>query len=81
MKSKDIFSIVAIGIFSLIVAFVFSSIFINTDKNRSEKVEVIPVISSDLKRPSNLYYNSESINPTQTIQIGGERSEQPFGSQ
>ena len=81
MKSKDILVIVMIGIFSAVVSSVLSSTFISSDENRDETVEVIPAVSSDLQRPSQQYFNAESVNPTQTIQIGGEVSPQPFGSQ
>jgi len=81
MKSKDIYVIILIGVFSTVVSMVLSSVFIGSEENRSETVEVIPVISSELQRPSSEYFNSESINPTKTIQIGGEVSPTPFGNE
>ncbi len=81
MKSKDIYIIIIIGILSMVVSIVISITFISSDNNRDETVEVIPVITSELTRPSQEYFNSNSINPTQTIQIGGEVSPTPFGSQ
>jgi hypothetical protein len=81
MKSKDIYVIIMIGIFSTVASIVLSSTFISGDKNRDETVEVIPVITSELTRPAQEYFNSNSINPTKTIQIGGEVSRKPFGSQ
>jgi flagellar basal body-associated protein FliL len=81
MKSKDIFVIVLIGIFSAVVSVVISNTFISSEKSRNETAEVIPVISSELQRPPEQYFNSNSINPTQIIQIGGEASTQPFGNQ
>jgi hypothetical protein len=81
MKSKEIHTLILIGIFSTVLSIVLSSIFISNDENRSEKVEVIPVISSELKRPSSQYFNADSVNPTQLIRIGGEVSPSPFGSQ
>jgi hypothetical protein len=80
MKKKDIFTIVIVGIFSAVFSIVISNLLINNEDNRSETVEVIPVISSSFERPPEEYFNSESINPTQTIQIGEENASQPFGS-
>lgn len=81
MKQKDILVIVSIAIFSTIVSIVISTTFISNDKNRSATVEVIPKITSDLERPQKEYFNSNSVNPTRTIEIGGEASPKPFGSQ
>jgi hypothetical protein len=81
MKLKDIYMIIIIGIFSMVVSIVLSNTFISSDKNRDETVEVIPAITSELTRPSQEYFNTNSINPTKTIQIGGEVSPTPFGSQ
>lgn len=81
MKSKDIFLLIVIGIFSAVISIIVSNLFINTDTNRSQNVEVVSPISADLERPPKEYYNGDSINPTQTIQIGDDSSTQPFGRQ
>jgi hypothetical protein len=81
MKSKDIITIVIVAVVSGVISIVLSNIFISSDKNRSEKVEVVTPISADLERPPKDYYNNNSINPTQTIQIGNDSTSQPFGSQ
>jgi len=80
MKNKDIFTIVVVAIFSAVFSVIISNLLINNEDNRSETVEVIPAISSSFERPPEEYFNSESINPTQTIQIGEENASQPFGS-
>jgi hypothetical protein len=81
MKSKDIFTIVIVGVFSAVLSIIASNMFISTDKNRSQKVEVVAPISADLERPPKEYFNSNAINPTQTIQIGEDSTTQPFGRQ
>lgn len=81
MKTKDIYIIILIGVFSTVVSIIVSGLFIGGGESRTETVEVVPVISSELNRPSNEYFNADSINPTRTIQIGGEASPTPFGEQ
>lgn len=81
MKSKDIMTLVAVAIFSAVVSMVLSNIFVNSEDSRNLTVEVVPEIYSEFNRPPDEYFNSSSINPTQTIQIGGENTTQPFGSQ
>uniref|UniRef100_UPI004055BD37 hypothetical protein n=1 Tax=Candidatus Electrothrix sp. TaxID=2170559 RepID=UPI004055BD37 len=79
MKRKDLYTIIGIAIFSAVLSLILSNVFFSSDESRNETVEVIPVISAELERPPEQYFNDNSINPTQTIQIGGESSPQPFG--
>jgi hypothetical protein len=81
MKSKDIYVIIIIGIISTVASLILSGFVIGGEDSRTETVKVIPVISSELNRPSQEYFNSDSINPTQLIRIGGEASPTPFGGQ
>ena len=81
MKSKDKMTIVAVVIFSAIVSIVLSNILMNKEKNKNQSIEIVTPISAELQRPPAEYYNANSINPTQTIQIGGNNTSQPFGSQ
>lgn len=80
MKSKEIILLIIVGIVSAVVAVIFSNMLISSDKNRSEKVEVVPVITSDFQRPPKEYFNENSINPTLTIEIKEEGNQQPFGT-
>lgn len=80
MKQKDIVTIVFIVGVSIIVSIVFSKLIISSPKNRSQKVEIVEVVSSEFTRPSEKYFNSNAINPTQTIQIGGNGNDKPFGN-
>lgn len=80
MNSKDIITIVVVAIVSAFLSLILSSMLFNSEDSRSQTVEVVPVISAEFERPPEEYFNSESINPTQTIQIGEENASQPFGS-
>lgn len=78
MKQKDISVIVVIVIFSILVSVLLSNKLIATPKNRQQKVEVVDIITPTFNRPDSKYFNKDSINPTQTIQIGGDPNKNPF---
>jgi len=78
MKQKDIFTIVVIVIVSAVFSFVLSNFLISTPKNRQQKVEVVDPIGSEFIRPDTKYFNDQSINPTQKIQIGDSTNTKPF---
>jgi len=69
MKKNDITLVVACivvgGAFSLVV----SNLLINPS-TKKEKVEVVEKISSEFPEANKKYFNADSINPTQVIQIG-----------
>lgn len=79
MKQKDVVLIIVVAFISGVVSIVGSKYLINTPKNRQQTVEVVEKISSELKTPSNKYYNENSTNPTKQITIGtpGDQQE-PF---
>ena len=78
MKQKDIAVILGIAGVSLIIAFVLGNLVFGGSKDRQANVQVIDSISSDFSKPDSKYFNSQSVNPTQTIQIGGSSNPQPF---
>lgn len=80
MKQKDIATIVFIVVISVVVSVFVSQFVISSPKNRQQKVEMVEVVSSEFTRPSDTYFNSKAINPTQTITIGGNNNTKPFGN-
>ena len=81
MKQKDFLLIGVIGIISAILSFIISSTFLTPAEDRQQNVEVVQPISTEFTRPPAAYFNAESINPTQIIQIGEDPNQQPFGTQ
>lgn len=80
MKQKDIALIVmAVGI-STILSYYVANTFIAPPKKRSLKVEIVQKISSDFTRPTDKYFNGNSINPTKTIIIGQDGNPKPFNT-
>ncbi len=78
MKQKDLALIIFIVGLSGIISYFISSAFISSPKNRQQKVEVVEKINSDFIRPDAKYFNKDSKNPTQTIQIGNDSNTKPF---
>ncbi len=82
MKQKDIGLIIALVFVSGVVSFLLSRWVFERPADRKQKAEVVDVITSDFSLPSALYFNTNSINPTQLIGIGDSNNPNPFaGSQ
>ena len=78
MKSKDIAVIGIVVIISIVLSVVVSKSLIVPAKNRQQKVEVVPQISTSFPAPSSSYFNTNSIDPTQLITIGNNNNGNPF---
>ncbi len=81
MKKKDLLLIGVVVIIAAIISFVVSGSFITTPEDRKQKVEIVDAISTEFTRPPAKYFNSKSVNPTQTIQIGQDPNNKPFGTE
>lgn len=80
MKQKDLALIVAAAVFAGILSVIMARIIFATPKDRAQKVEVVDVITTDFDAPSNRYFNTASINPTQLIRIAENSNQTPFKS-
>jgi len=78
MKQKDVALIIVIAAVSAIVSLVVSRLLFTSPANRQQKVEVVPAITADFSMPDSRYFNSNSIDPTQLIQIGNNNNTNPF---
>ncbi len=80
MKQKDIALIIlTVGIASMFSYFVSNKFIAPSDK-RKYKAEVVDKITAEFNRPSEKYFNGNSINPTQTIIIGQDGNPKPFST-
>ncbi|MCA9324758.1 hypothetical protein KDA23_01675 [Candidatus Saccharibacteria bacterium] len=80
MKQKDIAMIVLIiGIAGIASFFVSKAIFASASA-REQKAEVVDAITTTFTLPSDKYFNENSIDPTQLIQIGDGSNNNPFDS-
>ena len=78
MKQKDLALIIVIVFVSGLLSFFVSRLFFATPKDRQQKVEVVDTLTSDFATPDPKYFNKNSTNPTQLIQIGDSNNPNPF---
>lgn len=79
MKQKDIALIIVVAFMSGVVSFLASRWIFARPADRQQKAEVVEVITSDFPLPDSKYFNANSIDPTQLIQIGNSSNPNPFG--
>ena len=80
MKRKDIVLILAIAVVSGIFSLILGHLVFASPQNRQQKVEVVDAISTDFTSPDSKYFNTQSINPTQLIQISNNVNNAPFST-
>lgn len=82
MKRKDIVMIVAIAVFAAFIGYLLSNLLLNSPNSRKVTVPVVTPISSDFPVTSTSsyksFFNSNAIDPTQLIRIGGQTNSSPF---
>lgn len=82
MKQKDVALILVIAFVSGVLSFLASGMLFGKPADRQQKAEVVDVITSDFSLPDAKYFNVNSVDPTQLIQIGNTNNPNPFtGSQ
>ncbi|HTH72236.1 MAG TPA: hypothetical protein VL737_02625 [Candidatus Pristimantibacillus sp.] len=80
MKQKDFTLIIVVVFISAVLALIASNLFFSSPHNRQQTAEVVDVIVPDFNAPSSKYFNAQSIDPTQQIQIGNSSNPTPFNS-
>lgn len=78
MKQKDIALIILIAAIAGIASFFISKTVFASASAREQTAEVVDAISTDFVLPSDKYFNANSIDPTQLIQIGDDNNDNPF---
>lgn len=78
IKQGDLASIILAATVSLVASFFISNALINKPENRSSKVEVVRKIDTEFTQPSDKIFNDNAIDPTELIQIGGDKKDKPF---
>jgi hypothetical protein len=81
MKKKDLSVIAVVAVVSAILSFVVSGMLFSSPSDRKQNVEVVSPILTNFDRPDATYFNQNSINPSQNIQIGTDQNSNPFGTQ
>jgi hypothetical protein len=78
MKQQDIAMIIVIAFFSGIFAWFVSNAFIGAPGNRQTNVEVVEPIVAEFTQPDPRFFNEDSVNPTQIIEIKDSSNNRPF---
>lgn len=78
MKQKDFALVAVIAIVSGVVSFLASGWIFAKPADREMKAEKVDVITSDFPLPDSKYFNAQSIDPTQLIEIGDSANPNPF---
>lgn len=78
MKKQDLGIIIAVAIFAGIFSLVASNLIFTPRSTKGLKAQKIDTIQATFNQPDKRYFNTESINPTQLIQIGDNSNGQPF---
>ena len=76
MKKTDIAMIVLIAGISVLAAYFIASSMVSGLKNEPVKVKTATPITSEVDEPDPTIFNSNAINPTVRVDIGGNDSEQ-----
>ncbi len=80
MKQKDLALILVVVFVSVVLSLVVSRWIFASPKNRTQTAEKVDVIGADFTQPSSKYFNVDSVNPTQQIQIGSDSNPNPFNA-
>ncbi len=80
MKQKNVVTLIIIVVIAGIISLIASKYLFATSADRQQSVEIVPVITADFPTPSSTYFNTQSIDPTQLIQIGTTTNSNPFSS-
>lgn len=80
MKQKDYALLIVIVFVSGILSFFISNRIFVTPSNRQQKVQVVDVIDSNFEKPSEKYFNENSIDPAQLVQIAANNNQNPFNT-
>lgn len=78
MTRQNIMTFIVVAFMALIVSYIATNSLFASSKNRQMEVEKVDTISADFPAPNKKYFNATSINPAQTIQIGGDQNDNPF---
>lgn len=80
MKQKDVSLIIVVIFISAVISFFVSTRIFVTPANRQQQVPVVDSIDSTFTKPSSKYFNDQSIDPTQQVQISNNANQNPFSA-
>lgn len=78
MKQKDIGIILVVAIVAGVFSLVATNLVFTPKSTKGLKAQKIDSIQAKFQPPDKRYFNPESINPTQLIQIGDSTNNKPL---
>lgn len=75
MKKSDIAMIILIAAVSMMLAYFGAQAILGNVQNESVQVKTIDRISTEVVEPDPTVFNTDAINPTVEVIIGGEASD------
>jgi len=79
MKQNTVVSLIVIAFIAGIISLIASKYLIISSAQQQSAV-VVPIITANFPASSSAYFNNQSIDPTQLIQIGTTTNNNPFSS-
>lgn len=79
MKQKDIVLIIVVVFVAAVLSFLTSKYLFSGD-NAEQSVEKIDAISTTFEAPNDKYFNKNSLNPAQSIEVNNNANTSPFGN-
>lgn len=76
MKKSDIAMIILIASMSVIISYFIANAVIGDVKNEAVKVKTADPITADIQEPDKTIFNSNAINPTVEVIIGGGQAKE-----
>lgn len=75
MKKSDIAMIILIASISILVSYFVAKAIVGDVQNESVQVKTAEAITTDIVQPDTSVFNSDAINPTVEVIIGGDKSQ------
>lgn len=75
MKKSDIAMIILIAAVSMMIAYFATQAILGNVQNESVQVKTIDRITTEVEEPDSSVFNSNAINPTVEVIIGGGQSD------
>lgn len=80
MKQKDVAFIIIIAAISGSISFAVSHFLFAAPQNQQQKAAVVDTISTQFTTPDTKYFNNQSIDPAQLIEVGNSNNPNPFNN-
>ena len=81
MKQQDVAMLILIVSIALVLSYFVGNALFGGTENRTAEVERVQVIEPDFPQPDPAIINENAINLTETINIGGSTSTDPFSNE